>query len=77
MIYTNDLKKGTQILLSNGWGAILYDNKKGNIRLAEVDGDFKEIGSIYAHDIREAFINGKWEAVTLTDKQKELRLITL
>lgn len=64
MISTNELKKGTQILLKSGWGAIIMDNKKGNIRMAEVDGMFKEIGSIYATDILEAFVNGEWQRVT-------------
>lgn len=48
---TNDIKKGTRILLRNGWEAVLIDNKKGTIRDAEVYGDFTECGSIYAHDI--------------------------
>ena len=48
---TNELKKGTRILLRNGWEADLIDNKKGTIRDATVYGDFTESGSIYAHDI--------------------------
>jgi hypothetical protein len=48
---TNDLKKGTRILLRNGWEAVLVDNLKGTIRYAEVFGDYTETGSIYAHDI--------------------------
>jgi hypothetical protein len=75
MINTNDLKKGTQILLKNGFGAILYDNKKGNIRLAEVDGIFKELGSIYSYDIDQAFINNAWQPVTYTKKQKDLNIL--
>ena len=63
MINSNDLKKGTQIVLKNGWGAIIMDNMKGNTRLAEVDGYVKEIGSIYAHDIDSAFVDGKWQPV--------------
>lgn len=72
MIYANSLKKGTQILLKNGFGAVLYDNKKGNIRLANVKGIFDEIGSIYSHDIDQAFIDGQWLPVTHTKKQKDL-----
>lgn len=72
MLNTNDLKKGTQIMLKNGWAAVIYDNKKGNTRLAEVDGIFKEIGSIYAHDIDRAFIGGEWLPVIHTKKQKNL-----
>ncbi len=48
---TNELKKGTRILLRNGWEADLIDNKKGTIRDATVYGDYTESGSIYAHDI--------------------------
>jgi hypothetical protein len=75
MLNSNDLKKGTQIILKSGFGAVLYDNKKGNIRLAEVDGIFKEIGSIYSHDIDQAFINGNWQPVTHTKKQKDLNTL--
>ena len=58
---TNDLKKGARVRLSNGWYATLMDNKKGNIRLAEVEGNVTEIGSIYSHDILEyRDANGEW-----------------
>lgn len=63
MIETNDLKKGTPITLKNGWAAVIMDNKKGDTRLAEVDGYFKEIGSIYASDIDTAYVDGKWQKV--------------
>lgn len=49
------------------------DNKKGDIRLAEVDGLVKEIGSIYAHDIDTAFINGEWVLVDYTKSQLQLK----
>ena len=75
MLNTNDLKKGTQIMLKNGWVAVIYDNKKGDTRLAEVDGIFKEIGSIYAHDIDQAFINNEWVIVSHTKKQKDLNTL--
>lgn len=49
---TNDLKKGQRILLKGtGWLAKLLDNKKGNIRMAEVHGIETECGSICATDI--------------------------
>jgi len=48
---TNDLKKGNYVKLRNGWRARIWDNKKGNIRMAEVFGIYTEIGSVYAHDI--------------------------
>lgn len=48
---TNDLKKGDRVQLRNGWIAVIYDNKKGNTRMAEVYGMYTEIGSVYSHDI--------------------------
>jgi hypothetical protein len=48
---TNELKKGTFIRLANGWDAEIFDNMKGNTRLAKVYGDYTEIGSVYSHDI--------------------------
>jgi hypothetical protein len=75
MLYSNDLKKGTQIILKNGFGAVLIDNKKGNVRYANVKGIFDEIGSIYSHDIDQAFINNAWHPVTHTKKQKDLNIL--
>lgn len=49
---TNDLKKGHKILLECGWYAIIADNQKGTIRMADVAGHFRELGSVYAHDIK-------------------------
>ena len=48
---TNKLKKGTRVVLRNGWEATLEDNKRGSIRMATVEGFYTEMGSIYAHDI--------------------------
>lgn len=69
---TNQIKKGTSIKLKNGWFGVMFDNKKGNIRMAEVDGFHKEIGSIYAWDIAKAFDSesDQWVDIELTDKQK-------
>jgi hypothetical protein len=74
MVTTNQLKAGDKVRLSNGFTAVIKDNKKGNIRLAEVDGLVKEIGSIYAHDI-VAFISltGHELAIELTEVQKLTR----
>jgi hypothetical protein len=49
---SNDLKKGDRIVLLNGWEATIEDNKKGNIRMATVEGFVTEMGSIYMHDVR-------------------------
>jgi hypothetical protein len=48
---TNELKKGTWVLLRNGWKAELLDNMRGNTRVANVYGDFTVAGSVYSHDI--------------------------
>ena len=50
-IEPNDIKKGDIGYLKNGWKFEMFDNKKGNIRMAKVYGYATEIGSIYAHDI--------------------------
>jgi hypothetical protein len=63
MVITNDLKKGTKVRLACGWDAEVYDNKRGNIRLAKVYGFETEIGSIYAHDIKLARVEGRWVPV--------------
>jgi len=59
---TNDLKKGTRILLANGWEADLWDNMRGNTRVANVYGFCEEAGSVYAHDIvAYKDVEGNWK----------------
>ena len=72
---TNDLKKGTRVRLRNGWFATMMDNRRGNIRLADVEGIYREVGSVYAHDIIAAEVNGSWVSVTHTDKQNKSRSV--
>tara|TARA_R100000306_G_C4255796_1_gene82749 strand:- start:223 stop:468 length:246 start_codon:yes stop_codon:yes gene_type:complete len=55
---TNDLKKGDRCQLRNGWFATMADNMKGNIRCATVEGYETETGSVYAHDIKLAIVEG-------------------
>lgn len=73
MIKTNDIKKGTRIQLRNGWFATMADNMRGNRRMAEVEGFFTEIGSVYSHDIMRAKIDGKWVEVEHTKSQLKLK----
>ena len=68
---TNEIKKGTRFLLRNGWYATMADNRKGNIRMAEVEGDYTETGSVYAHDIVSVLIGDTWQPVTMTAQQKD------
>ena len=50
-MYQNDMKKGQTGRMKNGWDFRIEDNKKGNVRMATVYGDYTEIGSIYTSDI--------------------------
>ena len=71
---TNDLKKGTRIMLRNGWEADLWDNMKGNTRVALVYGFETEAGSVYSHDIvRYKDANGVWQMVEHTPAQLKLK----
>lgn len=73
---TNDIKKGWRIKLSCGWFGTMFDNAKGNIRMAEVEGIFTEIGSVYAHDIVAAKSpdeGAQWQTVEHTPAQLKLR----
>ena len=72
---TNDIKSGYKIKLSNGWNATMYDNKKGNTRMAEVEGLYTEIGSVYSHDIKSVFnpASNAWENVEYTPAQLKLK----
>jgi hypothetical protein len=71
---TNDIKKGQRIQQRNGWYGTMMDNKKGNIRDVNVEGDFEEMGSVYAHDIARAQdANGVWHTVEHTEAQLKLK----
>jgi hypothetical protein len=78
---TNELKKGDIVMLANGWAATIMDNMRGNRRMAEVDGFTKEVGSIYAHNIR-AYMAGQdehggtvWVDIEYTKSQEDLRRV--
>lgn len=73
LVKTNDLKKGARIQLSNGWYATIQDNRKGDTRIATVEGFVTETGSVYAHDIVQAEMGGTWVPVQHTAKQVELK----
>ena len=70
---TNEIKKGTRFLLKNGWFATMADNRKGNIRMATVEGDYTETGSVYAHDIVKVLVGEAWQPITLNKKQNASR----
>jgi hypothetical protein len=56
---TNDLKKGTEVLLRNGWTATVEDNMRGNTRICTVRGFETEMGSVYSHDIVAVLPSGE------------------
>lgn len=74
MKQTNDLKKGARVRLRNGWYATMEDNRKGDTRLATVEGIYTEMGSVYAWDIVAVQgESGEWEPVEHTEKQLAAR----
>ncbi len=68
-IRTDQLKRGTRVRLRSGWEAIVIKKRDGNTLIAEVFGDFAETGSIYAHDVVAAFVDGKWVNVEMSEEQ--------
>lgn len=70
---TNDIKKDMRFRLRNGWYATMKDNAKGNTRIAEVEGFFTEVGSVYSHDIYTVLVDGKWVDVEHTPAQLKLK----
>lgn len=70
-VRTDQLKKGVRIRLRNGWEAIVVEECNGNILIAKVFGDFTETGSVYAHNIAETEVNGKWVEVEMTEEQTQ------
>jgi len=66
----NDMKKGQTGRQVNGWKFEIMDNRRGNIRLAKVYGNYTEIGSIYVHDIDTVDMpDGSTEKVEFTPAQ--------
>jgi hypothetical protein len=74
-VKTNELKKGTRVQLANGWFATIADNMRGNTRMATVEGIYTETGSVYAHDIVKAFVDGVWQDIKHTPAQLKMKNI--
>jgi len=70
---TNEIKKGMRVQLNNGWFGTMFDNMRGNTRMVEVEGDFTEIGSVYAHDIAKVQVNDAWVKVEHTPAQLKMK----
>ena len=68
----NDIKKGAKLVMrGTGWNATMADNKKGVIRMCDVEGVCREIGSVYVWDIAQVLnpATGQWEPVALSEAQ--------
>lgn len=73
-IKTNDIKKGDQVIMRNGWKATIEDNKSGNSRSATVYGVHTETGSVYAWDIAFLVKDGvKYPIELLPSQEKQMR----
>jgi hypothetical protein len=69
-VSSKEIKKGTKVILRNGWKATIEDNKTtSHTRMATVQGDFTEMGSVYSTDIVEAMFDGLWFIVEHTPAQ--------
>ena len=74
MIKSTEIVKGDTVYMKgSGWKAVILDNqRRRNIRMAEVHGFYTEAGSIYVHDISHVVRDGFPHEVELTDEQKKL-----
>lgn len=64
-----DVRKGTRVVLRNGWEAEVLDNLTNRqTRMCKVFGDYTEMGSVYSSDIVTAFLDGNWEVVVHSTK---------
>lgn len=72
---SNELRKGDRVVMAGtGWNATIMDNAKGNIRIADVEGFFREMGSVYVWDIAyKVNADGTHEYIDLTPKQEKDR----
>lgn len=72
---TNEIKKGMRVQLRNGWFGTMADNMRGNTRMVDVEGFYRETGSVYAHDIVMVETAKGFESVEHTKAQNNLRLM--
>lgn len=74
-ISIKDVRKGTQVVLRNGWKATVEDNTVNqHTRVCTVYGFETEMGSVYSTDIVEAqMADGSWHTVQHTPAQLKSR----
>ena len=66
-----DVRKGTRVVLRNGWEAEVLDNQvRQSTRMCKVYGVHTEMGSVYSTDIVSAQMpDGVWHVVRHSTKQ--------
>jgi hypothetical protein len=72
---TKEIKKGDRIQMRNGWYGTILDNKSSTIRMAEIEGTFTEMGSVYSFDI--AYVLKHGQKVPVEYSAKELQVKTM
>lgn len=73
-VTVKDVRKGTRVVLRNGWEAEVLDNLTNRqTRMCRVFGDYTEMGSVYSSDIHSAQMpDGVWHVVTHDTKTLKL-----
>ena len=73
---TNDLKKGTKVLLSTGYTAELVDNRRGDRRRVKIEEPIQDEGDIWAYKIVQyCDENGNWHPIVHTKSQLKIKEI--
>ena len=73
VVSIREVKKGAEVMLTNGWTAKVEDNKvTSQTRLCTVYGTYTELGSVYSSDIVKVLVNGSWEHVVHTPSQVKM-----
>lgn len=68
------VKKGARIRLRSGWCATVLDNRcRQHTRLCDVEGLYREIGSVYTTNILQVERDGQWLMVEHTPAQLKTR----
>jgi hypothetical protein len=73
-IETKDIKKGMDIMLTNGQPAKMMDNKRTDHRLVNsLSPIFNtwSLGEVHVSQIHSAKVNGGWKGIRFTDGQKK------
>lgn len=70
---TKEIKKGDRIQMHNGWYGTMLDSKLGTIRMAEIEGNYTEMGSVYSFDIAYVLKHGQKVPVEYSAKELQVK----